>query len=465
MKSSYKQLLSDTVVFGVGNALMKLVQFCLMPIYTAYMTTEQYGVGELINNLNELLYPLACLAIYDAVFRFALDDDGQKKSVLSSGLALTVISLPIVLVVASISFFVFHFQYAWLLALMCFTAGVRYVCVHFTRGINRPLLFAGAGVFGSLVIFACAVLFLSVLHLGITGYLLSFALAHILTTIFVVIRGKLYKYFSFSEISKNEIQLMVRYSIPMIPNGMTWSAVNFIDRYAILIVCGASTAGLFTAAGKLPAVINMISMIAQQSLQIFAAKEIKSENKNKSFSTVFSAYSILMLLMGSFVIAITELLSKVLLKGDFYEASKYVPLLLVVALISNYSAYFAMFYNAIKDTKMILITTVIGALVNIVFAIALVIPFGAWGVITSSVIAYLTMMIMRYINTRHIVHTNPDIQYHIVAVAIIVIQVIILSMQIDYATVLSIILLIVLLIYTGVRYRLTIAKLYKKLFR
>ena len=462
MKSSYKQLLSDTVVFGVGNALMKLVQFCLMPIYTAYMTTEQYGVGELINNLNELLYPLACLAIYDAVFRFALDDDGRKKSVLSSGLALTVISLPIVLVAASISFFVVHFQYAWLLALMCFTAGVRYVCVHFTRGINRPLLFAGAGVFGSLVIFACAVLFLSVLHLGITGYLLSFALAHILTTIFVVIRGKLYKYFSFSEISKNEIQLMVRYSIPMIPNGMTWSAVNFIDRYAILIVCGASTAGLFTAAGKLPAVINMISMIAQQSLQIFAAKEIKSENKNKSFSTVFSAYSIL---MGSFVIAITELLSKVLLKGDFYEASKYVPLLLVVALISNYSAYFAMFYNAIKDTKMILITTVIGALVNIVFAIALVIPFGAWGVIASSVIAYLTMMIMRYINTRHIVHTSPDIQYHIVAVAIIVIQVIILSMQIDYATVLSIILLIILFIYTGIRYRSTIAKLYKKIFR
>lgn len=258
---------------------------------------------------------------------------------------------------------------------------------------------------------------------------------------------------------------MVRYSIPMIPNGMTWSAVNFIDRYAILIVCGASTAGLFTAAGKLPAVINMISMIAQQSLQIFAAKEIKSENKNKSFSTVFSAYSILMLLMGSFVIAITELLSKVLLKGDFYEASKYVPFLLVVALISNYSAYFAMFYNAIKDTKMILITTVIGALVNIVFAIALVIPFGAWGVIASSVIAYLTMMIMRYINTRHIVHTSPDIQYHIVAVAIIVIQVIILSMQIDYATVLSIILLIILFIYTGIRYRSTIAKLYKKIFR
>ena len=71
------------------------------------------------------------------------------------------------------------------------------------------------------------------------------------------------------------------------------------------------------------------------------------------------------------------------------------------------------------------------------------------------------MMIMRYINTRHIVRANLDIQYHIVAVAIIVIQVIVLSIQMNYATVLSIILLIVLLIYTGIRYRLTIAKLYK----
>ena len=41
MKSSYKQLLSDTVVFGVGNALMKHVQFFLIPIYNAYITTEQ----------------------------------------------------------------------------------------------------------------------------------------------------------------------------------------------------------------------------------------------------------------------------------------------------------------------------------------------------------------------------------------------------------------------------------------
>lgn len=465
MKSSYKQLLSDTVVFGVGNALMKLVQFCLMPIYTAYMTTEQYGVGELINNLNELLYPLACLAIYDAVFRFALDDDGRKKSVLSSGLALTVLSLPVVLLVASVSFFVFHFQYAWLLALMCFTAGVRYVCVHFTRGINRPLLFAGAGVFGSLVIFACAVLFLSVLHLGITGYLLSFALAHILTTIFVVIRGKLYKYFSFSEISKNEIQLMVRYSIPMIPNGMTWSAVNFIDRYAILLVCGASAAGLFTAAGKLPAVINMISMIAQQSLQIFAAKEIKSANRNKSFSTVFSAYSILMLLLGSFVISITELLSRILLKGDFYQASRFVPLFLVVALLSNYSAYFAMFYNAIKDTRMILITTMVGALANVVFAVVFVVPFGAWGVIASSVIAYLVMLIMRYGNTRHIVSTNLDVQYHVVAIVIIAIQVIVLSLQIHYGTILAIILLGVLMMYTGIRYRSVIISMYRRMFK
>lgn len=465
MKSSYKQLLSDTVVFGIGNALMKLVQFCLMPIYTAYMTTDQYGVGELINNLNELLYPLACLAIYDAVFRFALDDDGKKKKVLSSGIAVAVISIPFVAIAASIAFFFFDFHFAWLLSLMCITAGIRYVCVHFTRGIGRPLLFAGAGVFGSLVMLAGAVVFLAIFHYGIEGYLLSFIVAHVCTTIFVVLRGQLYSYFAFTEISIDEIKSMIRYSIPMIPNGMTWSAVNFIDRYAILIVCGAGTAGLFTAAGKLPAVINMISMIAQQSLQIFAAKEIASSDKDKSFSKVFSTYSVLMLLMGSFVISITEPLSKILLKGDFIKASQYVPLFLVVALISNYAAYFAMFYNAIKDTRMILVTTLIGALINIIFAIALVIPFGPWGVIASSVIAYLIMLVIRYINTRHIVHTNLDIPYHIVAIAIIVIQVLILSLQIPHATVEALSLLCILLIFTFIRHHAGIIKICKSIIK
>ena len=46
MNSKYKILASNTVIFAVGNILVKLISFFLMPLYTSILTTEQYGVAE-----------------------------------------------------------------------------------------------------------------------------------------------------------------------------------------------------------------------------------------------------------------------------------------------------------------------------------------------------------------------------------------------------------------------------------
>ena len=73
--NKYLRLLSDVGVFAVGNLLAKLIQYFLLPLYTSAMTTETYGTAELLNNLSEMLFPIVTLAIYEAVFRFAVDPD------------------------------------------------------------------------------------------------------------------------------------------------------------------------------------------------------------------------------------------------------------------------------------------------------------------------------------------------------------------------------------------------------
>lgn len=70
MKKSYKALVSDAAVFAAGNMLTKLIQFLLLPMYTALLTTEQYGIGELVNNTAELLYPFAASVSMRACFVF-----------------------------------------------------------------------------------------------------------------------------------------------------------------------------------------------------------------------------------------------------------------------------------------------------------------------------------------------------------------------------------------------------------
>ena len=50
MNSKYRLLASNTMIFAIGNVLVKLISFVLMPLYTSVLTTTQYGVAELLNN-------------------------------------------------------------------------------------------------------------------------------------------------------------------------------------------------------------------------------------------------------------------------------------------------------------------------------------------------------------------------------------------------------------------------------
>lgn len=81
----YRSLASNTLIFTIGNALVKLIQLLLLPLYTSYMATSDYGVAELVNNLSDFLYPLFCLAIYESVFRFLMEKDAPKEELLGEG--------------------------------------------------------------------------------------------------------------------------------------------------------------------------------------------------------------------------------------------------------------------------------------------------------------------------------------------------------------------------------------------
>lgn len=82
-----KTLLSDTLVFAIGNFAVKGIQFVLLPLYTASMTASEYGVAELLNNANELLFPVVCLGLYEALFRFSLDDDVPREKMVTGAVA------------------------------------------------------------------------------------------------------------------------------------------------------------------------------------------------------------------------------------------------------------------------------------------------------------------------------------------------------------------------------------------
>ena len=66
----------------VGSVGSKLILFLLVPLYTNYMTTEEYGSADLVFTVAQLLVPFVSAVIFDAVVRFGLMKTQRHQDVL-----------------------------------------------------------------------------------------------------------------------------------------------------------------------------------------------------------------------------------------------------------------------------------------------------------------------------------------------------------------------------------------------
>ena len=398
--NKYLRLLSDVGVFAVGNLLAKLIQYFLLPLYTSAMTTETYGTAELLNNLSEMLFPIVTLAIYEAAFRFAVDPDQDLDALLYESTALLVKMFLGVLAIGLILQKVIGYAYTYELLFVLAAYSFRMLFAYYARGAGYVTAFSLNGIVDAFALAVFSWLFLIRLDYGVRGYLLALGFAHIAAIVVLLIGAGIPKRLLLRKKDKPLLRRMLRYSIPMIFNNIAWWVTSMYGRYVILFACGAGIAGLYTAANKLPAVVSTISGVFQQAWQLNASREFESGEQRTFYDNVWRLYSAMMLMFGAVVIAFTPLLAVMTLKKDFFEAWRYIPPMMFYAVVHSMSAYFGSILLACKKTSTAMHGMVLGAAINLVLAIALIQPLGIWGVLTASVICYLTILVHRILSVR-----------------------------------------------------------------
>ena len=92
---------------------------------------------------------------------------------------------------------------------------------------------------------ALNILFLVVLKIGINGYLLSMVLSNAITILYLVIGAKLWRYILPPQaLSRDLTHKMLKYSVPMIPNSLSWWVSNSSDKYMLTFFCVVAATGV-----------------------------------------------------------------------------------------------------------------------------------------------------------------------------------------------------------------------------
>ena len=407
--NKYSALAKNTVIFAIGTFSSKILSFIMVFFYSRAMQTAEFGMLDILINSAALMLPLAMLGITNAIIRFGLDDENKKSDVFTSGLIAVGIGFGVLIVVSPAIMLIDDLKnYVVLLYAYVLMSALRHICSFFVRANNQPKLFAIDGVFSTFMTCILTLIFLIPLKMGIVGYMLAIILADLSSVIFLSINGRLWSFVDFKGLNKRLTGTMIKFSLPLMPTSLLWWVVNVSDRYFVKYMLGDSANGLYAAAYKVPTILTLVATIFLDAWQISAVTEHKSEERNSFYSNIFKTFQGGVFVVGSLLIITAKLVTKILLAESYYDSWQYIPVLIFATVFISFVTFLGNIYLAEKKNVATLLTTLVGAVLNLILNYFLIKQMGAQGAAVATLISYVAVFIIRAVDIKI---RNRDISF------------------------------------------------------
>lgn len=460
----HRRLVSNTAVLGAGTFISKVLVFLLMPLYTAVLSKEQFGIADILSQTANLLMPVAALGVGDGLFRFALDCGEERRKEIFGG-AMTVIvagMFPLALIVQAFRMASIYDGYIWLVFFYVCAANLHLLCANYVRACNKTKAFALQGIANTALTIVLNVLFLLVFDMGVTGYVLSVVLSDAVITVSLFFSCKLYKEIKFNFKDRKVIVSMLKFSIPYIPTTMMWSITSASDRFIVTAISGAAENGLYAAAYKLPTLISLAGGVFIEAWHFSSVNDATPEERTKFFGDVYKNYLCIMFMGSSVLVFASKLLTRILLDDAYYSSWEYVPVLSVAMIFSAFSAFMGSVYFLEKKSLRSLFTATAGAVVNITLNFILIPDMGAMGAAIATVISYVAVFIIRCFDARRFLKFSLSIPRLAVNTVLLVTQTVLMVLEPPYWIIWQFVICTIMLIFNGKDIVLTVLNIFRK---
>ena len=128
---------------------------------------------------------------------------------------------------------------------------------------------------------------------------------------------------------------MISYAIPLIPNKLSWSIINFSSRMVIFGYMGESANGLYAVSNKFPSLMDTFYGFFYMSWKESSARALLSGETNEFYNKVYKYLRGLLLSLVIVMVAAMPIAYMILINPNFYESIYCVPILMIAMYFAN----------------------------------------------------------------------------------------------------------------------------------
>lgn len=398
-----KEFVKNTAILFVGRFATQFVSFLLLPLYTHYLLTEDFGTVDLIRTYITLLVPILTFRVDTVLFRFLIDhrqDEKEKKRIISNSLFLLFVGIIFTLA----SFFILtllveikNLTYAFFNTVFLMISSVL---LQVLRGLGKNKNYSVASIITGAFTLISNTLMILVFHCGASSILISSSIANLICIVYITFNVRLFRYISIKEIKKNDLKEMLTYSLPMIPNALSWWIVNVSDRTIISLFLGVSVNAIYSVSCKFSNILNNVYSIINMSWQESASLHIDDEDRDEFFTEMINNIFMLFATVSLLIIAFLPFVYNFVIGENYWDSYNYIPILLYANSWNVLIGLIGGIYIAKKRTKEIASTTIVSAVLNIIINLALIKFIGLYAACISTLLSYMIMSIYRYIDCQ-----------------------------------------------------------------
>lgn len=267
--NSFANVIKNSSIYTVTSVLQKAIGFLLLPLYTTYLTPEDYGITGVVNALTALLSLLFTLSLNSSVQRYyyIYDDRPVERQYFFGTIFLTVLANSLFLGLLLVIFkdililpFVGEIQFYPYIFIGILTIIVNPIYTIF-QTLLQTMEMAREFAVNSLVnffsIISLNLLFVVVFKIGATGQLLSYLIVGFIFgvySLYSLIQKQIIKIgFKFNYLKEG-----LSYSLPLLPHLLSTNIANLISRLFLNNQVSTSGVGLFNLSSQIMLVIDTL---------------------------------------------------------------------------------------------------------------------------------------------------------------------------------------------------------------
>lgn len=396
-------LVKNTAIYAVGNFGSKILSFALIPIFSFYLDKDELGLYDLYITAISFLVPIITLQLSEAIYRWLIDESDFEKQrcIISSGLfSIVCILIPFVFILLIVNYY-FLLEHVFSLFILLILTGLFPIIQQILRGLGLNKRYALGGIINSALIVLLNLLGIFFYDISVKTILFCSSTAFLVTISFLFISSSLYKYLKLISISLPMSVNMLKYSVPLIPNSMSWWFISMANRFLILNELGKEYNGIFAVASRFPTLIAIFNGIFMLAWQDYVIKSDNSEESKMFSQKIFRYFINFEFGIVLILIPLSKFLVQVTIDVKYLEAWTIMPILYLATLFAAFAAYFGALNLKSKNTVQLFLSTLLGGLLNIGFTFFLLETMGLQAATLGSLLGFALVFAIRvYLNNK-----------------------------------------------------------------